>query len=132
MEALHSLPTNPPAQSQRISRSQSRSSPISPQYKARSAVVLRVWHDMEWTDNHKQHVRSLIMELSLHSGGEYKIFILCHVRDNTISFDGENVGAIRRLKAQFVPLEFADMTIFFNDQTLESWYPLIDDHRYAE
>jgi hypothetical protein len=71
------------------------------------------------------------MELSLHSGGEYSVFVLCHVRDKSISLDRENVDAIRRLKAQFVPPEFVDMTIMFDDETLESWYPQIEDHRYA-
>ncbi|KAJ5201439.1 uncharacterized protein N7498_006102 [Penicillium cinerascens] len=128
MQAVHFLPDSPPASSQQIPRSQPSSSPTGAQYKARSAVILRAWHDMEWTENLKQYIRSLIMELSLHSGGEYEIFILCHVRDKKISLNPEDVDAIWRLKTRFVPVEFVDMTILFNDQILEAWYPKIEDH----
>jgi hypothetical protein len=84
---------------------------------------------MEWTENLKQHVRSLIMELSLHSGAEYQIFILCHVKDNKISIDLPDAEALESLKAHFVPREFLDLTILFNDQTLESWYPKLIEHQ---
>ncbi|KAJ6007332.1 hypothetical protein N7540_011308 [Penicillium herquei] len=134
VQAVHILPSSPPAHAepvqpvQHIPRSDSDSSSTGPHHKARSAVVLRTWHDMEWTENHKQHVRSLIMELSLHSGGEYEVFILCHVKDRTISLNSDDPEAIQRLKRRFVPIEFADMTVLFNDQTLASWYPSIEDH----
>ncbi|KAJ5706600.1 hypothetical protein N7488_006401 [Penicillium malachiteum] len=134
VQAVHILPPSPPVHvqpvqpAQQVRRSESDSSSTGPRDKARSAVVLRTWHDMEWTENHKQYVRSLTMELSLHSGGEYEVFILCHVKDMTISLDSDP-EAIQRLKSQFVPVEFAEMTILFNDGTLTStvaqyWQPV--------
>ncbi|KAJ5087982.1 hypothetical protein N7456_011598 [Penicillium angulare] len=125
---LHALPTSPPVPFQETRRSQPKSPPDGPRSKERSAVVVRIWHDMEWTENQKQHVRSLIMELSLHSGGEYEVFLLCHVRDSTISLTDQNEESILHLKVLFVPPEFVDMTILFNDHILQSWYPMVEDH----
>lgn len=132
MQIMHFLPASPRDSSRKLPRDPPLSSSTDPQHKARSAVILRAWHDMEWTDNLKQHVRSLIMELSLHSGGEYEIYILCHVKDKNIQLNQEDLDSTRQLKAKFVPPEFMDMTILFNDQTLESWYPKVEDHGYAK
>ncbi|KAL3470225.1 hypothetical protein BJX99DRAFT_264438 [Aspergillus californicus] len=102
----------------------------SPSAKTRSAVVLRAWHDMEWTENMRHHVRSLVMELSLHSGAEYEVFLLTHVRENNIPLYGPNEDDnVRLLKEKFIPPEFWDITILFNEQTLESWYPKVEEHK---
>ncbi|KAF7591725.1 hypothetical protein BBP40_001169 [Aspergillus hancockii] len=98
------------------------------QFKSRSAVLLRAWHDMEWTENLKHYVRSLIMELSLHSGSEYVVYIICHVRDPQVSLNANDQEDMQRLKAKYIPPEFSDMTILFNDKILEAWYPKIEEH----
>ncbi|EAL91513.1 DUF3405 domain-containing protein [Aspergillus fumigatus Af293] len=96
----------------------------------RSAVILRAWHDMPWTENMKHYVRSPVMELSLHTGSEYQVFILTHVKDNNIPIYAVNGDDnAQRLKEKYMPKEFHDMTILFNDHTLESWYPAIEEHR---
>ncbi|KAJ5835990.1 hypothetical protein N7447_002016, partial [Penicillium robsamsonii] len=123
-----------PVRSRYFARMPPRDRPASlprslPQYKTRSAVVLRAWHGMAWTEDLKQNVRSLVMELSLHSGAEYEVFILCHVKDETIPIYTGDIQDMDNIKAEFVPREFMDMTILFNDKTLESWYPKIDEHR---
>ncbi|KAH3344627.1 hypothetical protein KXW81_006338, partial [Aspergillus fumigatus] len=101
-----------------------------PQFKPRSAAILRAWHDMPWTENMKHYVRSLVMELSLHTGSEYQVFILTHVKDNNIPIYAVNGDDnAQRLKEKYMPKEFHDMTILFNDHTLESWYPAIEEHR---
>ncbi|RMJ24589.1 hypothetical protein PHISP_04545 [Aspergillus sp. HF37] len=84
---------------------------------------------MEWTENLKHNIRSLVMELSLHSGGEYEVFILCHVKDSNVPLYPDDGNAMRHVKARFIPREFLDMTLLFNDKTLESWYPKIEEHR---
>ncbi|RDW76289.1 DUF3405 domain-containing protein [Aspergillus mulundensis] len=94
--------------------------------KERAAVILRAWHDMTWTENTKQYIRSLVMELSLHSGAEYEIFLLTHVKDNEIPL--HTADAAQHLKDQFIPREFWDMTVFFNEETLKSWYPKVQEH----
>ncbi|KAL4820355.1 hypothetical protein BDW67DRAFT_172598 [Aspergillus spinulosporus] len=103
---------------------------MSQHHEKRTAVILRAWHNMMWTENMQQYVRSLVMELSLHSGGEYEVFLLTHVKDNEIPLyaaDGDSNA--QSLKEKFIPREFWDMTIFFSDETLMAWYPSVEEHR---
>ncbi|OQE13532.1 hypothetical protein PENFLA_c046G05942 [Penicillium flavigenum] len=122
------LPLHPPLSSRKLPRDRPRSASRDLKHKSRSAVILRAWHDIDWTENLKQSVRSLIMELSLHSGGEYEVFILCHVKDKDIPVYTDDGETMQSLKSRFVPREFLDMTILFNDKTLKTWYPKVDEH----
>jgi hypothetical protein len=67
------------------------------------------------------------MELSLHSGAEYEVFLMVHVLDDSIPLETD--VDIQRLKATTIPDEFHDMTIFFNNKMLENWYPKIFEHK---
>ncbi|KAF9239770.1 hypothetical protein CBS147339_9025 [Penicillium roqueforti] len=121
------LPLHPPLSSRKFLRDRPSSATRDLKHKSRSAVILRAWHDIDWTENLKQCVRSLIMELSLHSGGEYEVFILCHVKDKDIPYTDDD-EAMQSVKSRFVPREFLDVTILFNDETLKTWYPKVDEH----
>lgn len=70
------------------------------------------------------------MELSLHSGGEYEVFILCHVKDQNIPVYSNDEAYMQNLKSRYIPREFLDMSVLFNEKTLTSWYPKVEDHRY--
>lgn len=96
-----------------------------PQYHSRTAIIVRSWSSMDWTPSHRQYLRSLIMELALHAGGEYQLFLLVDVK---VSIDLSDERAIERLKAESVPAEFHDITVLFNEQVLEEWYPKIEEH----
>ncbi|KAE8354742.1 hypothetical protein BDV28DRAFT_155997 [Aspergillus coremiiformis] len=97
-------------------------------YKPRSAVLLRSWHSMPWTENHRQYLRSLIMELALHSGAEYEVFLLVHVQDDSLPIFSD-VDTVQHLKEMYIPPEFHNITVFFNDKFLEAWYPKVPEHR---
>ncbi|EPS33487.1 hypothetical protein PDE_08449 [Penicillium oxalicum 114-2] len=96
------------------------------QYHARSAVLIRSWHSMLWTPNHREYLRAMIMELSLHSGGEYEVFLLVHVKDDALPLfsDPQTVHDLR----ETIPPEFRNMALFFNTKLLEAWYPKIEEH----
>lgn len=98
------------------------------QYHPRTAIVMRSWHNMRWTPNHRRYLRSMIMELSLHSGGEYQVFLMVDVKQ-PLNFHDDD--AVRKLKKEFIPAEFHDITILFSEDVLAEWYPLIEDHRYV-
>ncbi|OIW26475.1 hypothetical protein CONLIGDRAFT_716753 [Coniochaeta ligniaria NRRL 30616] len=85
----------------------------SPGYHSRTAIIVRSWNTMNWTPSHRQYLRSLIMELTLHSGGEYELFLLVDVK---------------RLKKESIPAEFHDIAVLFNEQVLGEWYPKIEEH----
>ena len=96
-------------------------------YHPRSALLIRSWHDMVWTTHHREYLRALIMELALHSGAEYEIFLLVHVKDDELPIFSDK-NTITRLRKS-VPAEFRNMTLFFNNKLLEAWYPKIVEHR---
>jgi hypothetical protein len=97
-------------------------------YETRSAVVLRASEAMRWTPSHVQYLRSLIMELSLHSGSEYQVFFMIDVHDESIDLRNDEEAA-RALKQKFVPSEFRNMTVLFSERLLKEWYPKMDEHR---
>lgn len=71
------------------------------------------------------------MELSLHTGAEYEVFILVHVKDDKYPVHTNDESVARQVMETFVPREFRDMVVLFNDKILEAWYPKIQEHRYA-
>ncbi|KAJ5899188.1 hypothetical protein N7495_003932 [Penicillium taxi] len=95
-------------------------------YHPRSALLIRTWHEMLWTKNHREYLRALIMELSLHSGAEYEVFILVHVKDDELPMfsDPKTVAQLKKS----IPQEFRNMAVFFNNKLLEAWYPKIPEH----
>lgn len=96
-----------------------------PEYHSRTAIIVRSWSTMEWTSSHRQYLRSLIMELALHSGGEYQLFLLVDVK---VPIDLYDERAIQRLKTESIPAEFHDIAVLFNEQVLAEWYPKIEEH----
>lgn len=100
-------------------------------YKKKTAIVLRTWDGNEWTIDTMQYVRSQIMELTLHSGAEYEVIILVEVKDITIPIF-EDEEAYRQTLLKSVPDEFSDVTILFNRNLLEKWYPKIGVHEYVD
>lgn len=97
-----------------------------PNHHARSAILVRTYHRIKWTENHKQYLRSLIMELSLHTGGEYQVFLMVDVKDDTV--DLSNDAAVELLINERIPAEFRHITILFNRKILKKWYSDIEEH----
>ncbi|BCS23138.1 uncharacterized protein APUU_31363S [Aspergillus puulaauensis] len=98
------------------------------QFYPRSAVLIRAWNGLDWTPNHREYLRALIMELSLHSGGEYEVYLLVHVKDDEMPIFS-NTETINRLR-NHIPKEFRNMALFFNKKLLEAWYPKIKEHSF--
>jgi hypothetical protein len=96
-------------------------------YHPRTALLIRAWIGLRWKPHHREYLRALIMELSLHSGGEYQVFLLIHVKDDEMPIFSDS-KTIHRLKRS-IPEEFRSMTLFFNNKLLEAWYPKIEEHR---
>lgn len=96
-------------------------------FHSRSAVLIRAWNGLDWKAHHCEYLRALIMELSLHSGGEYQVYILIHVKDEEMPIfsDSETITRLRNA----IPKEFRNMALFFNNKLLEAWYPKIEEHR---
>ena len=96
-------------------------------YKQRTAIVLRTGESNEWTIDTMQYIRSMIMELSLHSGAEYEVIILVEIQDaNAHIFD--NDASYQQTLKKTVPNEFKNNTLLFNRQLLDTWYPKAGQH----
>ena len=96
-------------------------------YKQRTAIVLRTGEANEWTVDTLQYIRSMIMELSLHSGAEYEVIIVVEIQDdNAHIFD--NDASYQQALNKAVPAEFQNIAILFNRQLLNKWYPKTGQH----
>ena len=93
-----------------------------PQHKKRNGVVFQMQESKEWTLDTTQYVRSMIMELSLHTGGEYEVFILIEVADDAQPIFN-NRGVHQKILERSVPREFQSISFLFNSKLLEHWYP---------
>lgn len=90
--------------------------------KSRTAVVVRAHHKMNFGADTMMHLRSLVNELSLHSGGEYSIFLLVQIKDEKRSIDEPEM--YQEILDESIPRELHNMTILYSKESLmSSWYP---------
>lgn len=94
----------------------------------RTAVVLRTWDNYEYNDARRAWLRALITETALHSGGHYEVFLMVNVKDNTTELE-EDQAAYRQALEEYVPEEFRDMAVLWNERTVEKWYPKVEEYR---
>lgn len=96
----------------------------------RTAVVLRTSDGFNWAGDITAYIRSMIVELSLESGGLYELFILVQVKDlkQHIFLDPE---AYNRVLRKHVPEEFRGIAYLWNENLLKDWYPEVPNHRFV-
>lgn len=121
-------PPSPKRETMLVSRSGKRSFFSPPKkHKDRIAVLLRAWQGMEYTPELLQSVRSMISELSLHTGGEYSVYLMVEIKDKDRPIQtGPGSGTYQKTLDDVVPREFHNLTILFNQDLLKLWYPKID------
>jgi hypothetical protein len=115
-----------PQAAEKVSETPVSSSEVK-RFHPRSAVLIRAWNGLKWKSNHCEYLRALIMELSLHSGGEYQVYLLIHVKDDDLPIFSD-IKTINLLRNS-IPEEFRNMALFFNNKLLQAWYPKIEEHR---
>jgi hypothetical protein len=82
----------------------------------RQALVLRTWHDFDYTPHHIMILRAIINELSLGSGGEYAVHFLIHVKNETIPINDRTLH-------DSLPEEFRGMGTLWSVPQMRSVYP---------
>ncbi|RFU33011.1 hypothetical protein B7463_g3339, partial [Scytalidium lignicola] len=103
-----------------------RSENVNEKTGTRTALLLRAYTGMQYTEDEKQNIRALVTELSLKSGGEYQVFLLTQMKDR--DFDIANDPAAHKAAIEkHVPREFWDMTVFWTDAEMRELYPKIPD-----
>jgi hypothetical protein len=96
----------------------------------RTAVILRSWLGMKYTENDLYHIRSMIMELALYSGAEYELILLIDCQDEKLPEETDH-AAWKAFKERHLPQELRSLAIWFNADMLNDWYPAIDVHVYV-
>lgn len=97
-----------------------------PAYHSRTAILIRTWEGYKYQENDLEALRALITETSLRSGGEYQVFLFVNVKDPNADFIGDPAVHDRILKDN-VPEELRNISILWNERTMEKWYPLVGD-----
>ena len=97
-------------------------------FESRTAVIIRAWDSYNYMPNDLYNIRSMIVELSLRSGGKYEVFLLVHVKDADIPIFSDR-ATYDEVKKQHVPLELQDIAELFNLNLLKLWYPKVGEYR---
>lgn len=88
----------------------------------RTAFVFRTWTGFEYTEHEILTLRSTINELAIKSGGEYHVYLLLHVRDDSIPIWASEEEAQKVIKNN-VPQEFWGITALWSVQQMRMYYP---------
>ncbi|KAI1111447.1 hypothetical protein F5Y14DRAFT_425048 [Nemania sp. NC0429] len=93
----------------------------------KTAVVLRAWDNYEYTATRLTWLRALISEVSLQRHDGYRVFFLVNIKDPELQLE-ENPSVYETALKKYVPEEFRDIALLFNERTLKSWYEQIPQH----
>lgn len=88
---------------------------------SRTAIVLRLWGQYQWTDYSHLYIRSLISELNLNSGAEYDIHLLIQVKDNSPIWASDKV--YNSVLGRLVPPEYRPLATLWNEDLMRLLYP---------
>ena len=92
----------------------------------RTAVLVRARYNTKWHLGDMQNMRALIKELSLHTGGEYQVFLLVEANEaDTSKKTWLNEDLYNEVVRKSVPPEFAPITYIYTESLLRTWYPAI-------
>jgi len=89
---------------------------------SRTVVVLRAWSGLEYTPAVRLYIRSLVSELSLHSGGEYDVHLLVEAKDRDEPI-WTSKAAYDEVLAEIVPEEFRSMATLWSQDLMKLIYP---------
>ncbi|PHH63627.1 hypothetical protein CDD81_5608 [Ophiocordyceps australis] len=95
----------------------------------RTALVVRAFSGFEYKAEDMWHLRSLVVETALRTGGEYAVFLLVHIQDGKGSVFASGADYEAAFEAAGIPEELQPLAVLWDDGLLESWYPQVEEHR---
>lgn len=99
--------------------------------RAQQAVLIRTFTEKtleSYTTDDIHRIRTMIMQLSLQSGGEYQVFFLLHVKTEVRGSAPNLMDWKKMYLHRYIPQEFRDMVIVFDEETLRALYPLVNEY----
>ncbi|KAJ9193925.1 hypothetical protein DTO164E3_7564 [Paecilomyces variotii] len=106
------------------STQEQRSAKVTMRPEHRTAILIRTYTNKEYSEDDKRVLRAMITELSLHSGGEYEVFLLVHVKDDTIQINKKEV--YDQVVRETIPEEFWGIAKLWNIETVRAPYPYLN------
>ncbi|KAI9839838.1 MAG: hypothetical protein M1819_000028 [Sarea resinae] len=97
----------------------------------RTAVIIRTWWDLKYTEESIIYLRSLISELSLLSGGEYTVHFLIHVRDDNMQIWADD-DTYQRVLNDALPEEFRGMGTLWSERQMGLVYGGLQESFYRK
>jgi hypothetical protein len=98
----------------------------------RTAIVVRTWRGYDYRPEDMYYLRSLIAEAALKTGAEYQVILLVDMKDSE-GYDNNIFSSEEAYKKGLedagVPPEFQSIALLWDFRLLDSWYPLIQEHR---
>lgn len=94
---------------------------------SRTAVVVRCWDEYQWREDDIAHMRSLITELAMASGGRYDIHLLVQVKNDRDHPIWADEGVYRQRIEDVIPLEFRNLVTLWTETQMLSLYQGIYD-----
>lgn len=95
----------------------------------RTALIIRAFDGYEYKAEDLIHIRSLIVEAALRTGGEYAVVLLVNIKDSDRNIFESKAHYQQALDDAKVPPELQPIAVLWDDNLLESWYPAVSEHR---
>lgn len=97
----------------------------------RTAVLIRTWWNMQYSQEDIICIRSLIAELSLLSGGEYIVHFLIHVKDDNIPIWADK-QIYDRILENALPEEFRGMGVLWSERQMGLIYGGLEESFFRQ
>ena len=96
-----------------------------------TAVLIRTWWNMQYSQEDIIYLRSLIAELSLLSGGEYTVHFLIHVKDDNIPIWADK-QIYNRILENSLPVEFRGMGVLWSERQMGLIYGGLEESFFRQ
>ena len=98
---------------------------------SRTAILVRTWWNMQYSQEDIIYLRSLIAELSLLSGGEYTVHFLIHVKDDNIPIWADK-RIYDRVLENALPKEFQGMGVLWSERQMGLIYGGLEESFFRQ
>lgn len=95
---------------------------------SRTAVVVRCWDEYNWREDDIAHLRSLITELAVTSGGRYDIHLLVQVKNEAAHPVWADERIYQERIEESIPEEFRGLVTLWSETQMLALYQGIYDH----
>ncbi|KAF2117989.1 hypothetical protein BDV96DRAFT_571206 [Lophiotrema nucula] len=98
---------------------------------SRTCVLVRTWSDYKYDDEDIMHLRALITELNVQSGGEYTVQFLIHVKDDNRQIWADD-DVYQQVLRDSLPAEFEGMGTLWSERQMFLIYGGMDEARFRD